>query len=103
MLGVISGISLTNSIEDFKPLKSLVFALFLNVVEESGFEKDKGVRKSSNYITSFRDMLQFFWITNSRVNVSWSDLMEASLFFTLLFVGADLLSSVHNFNFFIGA
>ena len=103
MLGVISGISLTNSIEDFKPLKSLVFSLFLNVVEESGFEKDKGVRKSSNYITSFRDMLQFFWITSSHVNVSWSDLMEASLFFTLLFVGADLLSSVHNFNFFIGA
>lgn len=95
-----------NSTKDemlFKCLKSSVFAAFLSVVEESGFERDKGVGESSNCITSFRGVLRFFCISNSLANISRSVLMTTSLFFTLIFAGADLLSNVRNFNFLIGA
>ena len=103
MLFVFSGISSTNSIENFKYFKSSVFAVFLSVVEESRFERDKGVGESSNCITSFRGVLRFFCISNSLANISRSVLMTTSLFFTLIFAGADLLSNVRNFNFLIGA
>ena len=98
-------ISSTISIEDFKCLKSSVFAVLLSVVEDSRFEIDLGVGESSNCITFFRDMLRFFSITNSLANVSCSDLMATSFFFTLVFAGADLLSNIRirNFNYFVGS